>query len=176
MDEISAVLARVAAVTRDAHVTLAIQETSKSQIVLLEQTYSKLKGLSLKQDELFRQSLRCAENALFRASHVMAWSGFMEFFQEKRATKKFNKLKKARPAWKLHSVEDLREQYSEFSIIEASRDSALCSKTEMKALHGLLSKRNECAHPSSFYPGLNETLGYISELFQRVETLKGRKY
>ena len=176
MDEITAVLARVAAFTREAHVTLAIQETSKSRIVLLEQSYSMLKGLSLKQDELFRQSLRCAENALFRASHVMAWSAFMDFFQERLATKKFAKLKKARPVWKLGSVEDLRELYSEFAIIEASRDAGLCSKTEMKALHGLLSKRNECAHPSSFYPGLNETLGYISELFQRVETLKARKY
>jgi hypothetical protein len=44
----------------------------------------------------------------------------------------------------------------------------ISTKTQKKALHGLLNKRNECAHPSDFYPELNETLGYISELFQRI--------
>jgi hypothetical protein len=42
----------------------------------------------------------------------------------------------------------------------------------MKALHGLLNKRNECAHPSDFYPDMNGSLGYISELLSRVATLQ----
>ena len=44
----------------------------------------------------------------------------------------------------------------------------------MKALHGLLNKRNECVHPSDYYPDVNETLGFISELFTRAETLQKR--
>ena len=45
----------------------------------------------------------------------------------------------------------------------------------MKALHGLLNRRNECAHPSDYFPDLNETLGYLSELFQRIEYLERRR-
>lgn len=42
----------------------------------------------------------------------------------------------------------------------------------MKALHGLLNRRNECAHPSEYFPDLNETLGYIGELFKRIKQLQ----
>jgi hypothetical protein len=176
MNDPLSLLARVATFTGEAHAALGLQESSKSRVVLLEQTYQKLQGLTLRQDELFRQSLRCAENALFRAAHVMGWAGFMDFFQEKLSTKKFKKLKQARSDWKLTTIEDFRDQHSEYAIIEASRDAGLCTRTEMKALHGLLSKRNECAHPSSFFPGLNETLGFISELFQRIQTLNAKPF
>ena len=50
------------------------------------------------------------------------------------------------------------------------------TKKEMKAFHGLLAKRNECAHPTSFYPGLNESLGYVSELLKRIETLQAKPF
>lgn len=159
---------------KEAHKILGIHETSKSRVVLLEATYKKLTGLSLKQDELFRQALRCVENSLFRAAHVMAWAGFMDFFEEKLASDGFVKLKATRPNWKFSTVEDLREQQTEYAIIEAAKDAGLCAKSETKALHGLLNKRNECAHPSNFFPDLNETLGYISELLKRVETLKSK--
>ncbi len=59
-------------------------------------------------------------------------------------------------------------------MIEAARDVGLCRKNEVKALLGLLNKRNECAHPSDFYPGLNHTLGFVSELLQRIERLQPR--
>jgi hypothetical protein len=44
----------------------------------------------------------------------------------------------------------------------------------MKALHGLLNRRNECAHPSDYFPNFNETLGYLAELFQRVAFLQNK--
>ena len=75
-----------------------------------------------------------------------------------------------RPKWNLSAVEDLRD-WGEFQVIEAGRDARLYSKTVMKALHGLLTRRNECAHPSDYYPDFNQTLGFISELFQRIELL-----
>ncbi len=44
----------------------------------------------------------------------------------------------------------------------------------MKALHGLLNKRNECAHPEDYYPSLNDTLGYLDEIFKRIGMLQSR--
>jgi hypothetical protein len=66
----------------------------------------------------------------------------------------------------------MREYVNEFQLIEATLDLGLSTKNEVKALHGLLNKRNECAHPSNYYPQLNETLGYVSEVLQRIKTLQ----
>jgi hypothetical protein len=164
------------AFTAEAHVILGKHESSPSRVVLLEDSYKKLAALSLKQDELMRQALRCMESKLYRASHVMAWAGFVDFLEEKLSTDGFTKLHAARAKWVFNTVEELRETYPEHQIIEASWDAGLCEKSEMKALHGLLNKRNECAHPSDFYPGLNESLGYFSELLQRIETLRRKPF
>ncbi len=158
----------------EAHVILGRLEDSKSRVTNLGTTYSKLTGLTLNQDELFRQALRCTENELFRAAHVMAWAGFVDFLDEKLASDGFTKLKAARTNWTFNSVEDLREISTEYARIEAAKVLGLCSRTEMKAYHGLLNKRNECGHPSSYYPDLNETLGYISELLKRISDLQIR--
>ena len=157
---------------QEAHLILGTHETSKSRVILLEDTYNQLGKLSLKQDELFRQALRCVENSLFRASHVMAWAGFIDYLTEKLSSNQFAKLKVVRPNWKYTTIDELREKYTEFDIIEACKDAGLCTRGEKRILQGLLSKRNECAHPSGYYPKLNETLGYISELFQRIEKMK----
>ena len=50
------------------------------------------------------------------------------------------------------------------------RDLKLLGKGEHKSLQDLLSKRNESAHPSGYKPGLNEALGYVSELLNRTPT------
>jgi hypothetical protein len=158
----------------EAHVILGRHEDSKSRVTNLGTTYAKLTGLSLSQDELFRQALRCTENELFRAAHLMAWAGFVDFLDEKLASDGFTKLKTARTNWTFASVEDLREVSTEYARIEAAKVIGLCTKTEMKAYHGLLNKRNECGHPSSYFPDLNETLGYISELLKRIADLQKR--
>ncbi len=160
----------------EAHALLGQNETSPSRIVELDATYKKLTALSLKQDDLMRQSLRCLENELYRAAHVMAWAAFMDYFEEKLASDGLVKLRASRPAWIFAQMEDLREKVPEFQIIEAAHATGLCLKNEMKALHGLLNKRNECAHPSNFYPGLNESLGFISELLKRIEHLQKKAY
>ena len=165
---LSELLGRVRAFQREAHQVLSVHEAAPSRIVLLEHTYRRLGALSLRQDELLRQALRCIENELFRAAHVMAWAGFMDFLEEKMASDGLKKLQAMRPAWKASSIEELRESVVEYQLIEAARDLGLCSKTEGKALHGLLNKRNECAHPSNYFPSLNESLGYASEILQRI--------
>lgn len=159
---------KVRAFETEAHSTLGIHETSPSRVVLLDVTYQKLTGLNFDQDELFRQALRCVESGLFRAAHVMGWAAFMDFLECKLCDDGMKKLKATRPKWSAASREELRESIVEYQLIEAARDLGLCGKTQMKALHGLLNKRNECAHPSNFFPGLNETLGYLSELLERI--------
>jgi hypothetical protein len=156
----------------EAHLILGKHEASPSRVVLLEDSYRNLTALTLKQDDLMRQALRCMERELYRASHVMAWAGFMDFLEEKLSSDGFKKLHAERVKWVFSSVEELRESYVEHQIIEAARDCGLCEKSETKALLGLLNKRNECAHPSDFYPGLNESLGYFSEMLQRIETIR----
>lgn len=165
-------LKKIRAFEREAHNILSTHEASASRIILLEDTYKELSALSIRQDELFRQALRCVENGLFRAAHVMAWAGFMDFLEEKLSSDGFKKLKLARPNWQITTVENLREQVPEYQLIEATKDVKLCTKNEVKALIGLLNKRNECAHPSNYFPGLNETLGYVSEILQRLHHLQ----
>jgi len=169
------ILVKTRAFEKEANGILSYAESAASRVITIEDSYRKLTGLSLKQDELFRQALRCTEQGLFRAAHVMAWAGLMDFIEEKLSARKMKRLKSARPNWHYSSMEELREYVSEYQIIEACKDVGLCSKNEMKALHGLLNKRNECAHPSEFYPLLNETLGFISEIIRRIENFKARK-
>lgn len=166
------VLKRVHSFEREAHLILSRHEAAPSRVVLLDQSYKRLSGLSIVEDELFREALRCVESGLFRAAHVMAWAGFMDYLENKAAQDGFAKLHQCRPNWKLKGIEALREQVPEHQLVEAFSDIGLVTKNERKTLLGLLSKRNECAHPSNYSPGLNETLGFISELLQRIEMLK----
>ena len=159
---------------RQARAILATHESATSRIITLEDSYKQLKTLSVKQDDLFRQALRCVEHSLFRAAHVLAWAGLMDFFEEKIAKDQFKQLSQLKPNWKLKSIEDLRDIGSDFQVVEAVRELGLCSKTEEKGLKGLLNKRNECAHPTDYSPGLNDTLGYISETLQRLGKFQER--
>jgi len=160
----------------EAHAVLGSHEASRSRVITLENTYRQLGALSLNQDELFTEALRCIENGPFRAAHVMAWAAFMDFLEEKLASDNFRKVNNARPKWNVATAEHMRETYPDCQIIDAARDAGLYGKTVAKSLHGLLSKRNECAHPSNYSPHLNETLGYVSELIRRVEFLGKATY
>ena len=104
----------------------------------------------------------------------MAWAAFIDYFEERLASDGMSKMRSARPNWKYKSIEDVRENESEFELIKVGQSVGLCSKSQTKALHGLLNKRNECAHPSDYYPGLNDTLGFISEVLTRIEMLQGK--
>ena len=166
-------LIRLSAFEVEAHRILQTHELAgATRIYFLDKTYSDLGTLSVHQDELFRQAIRCAEAELFRAAHVMGWAGFMDYLEEKLSGDGLKRVRAIRPSWKASTIEELRESVPEYQLIEAARDLGLCSKGEMKALHGLLNKRNECAHPSAYFPGFNETLGYLSELFTRVKLLQ----
>jgi hypothetical protein len=168
---LDAILARVAALDLDAQEVLAGYEESPARVVTLQASYERLSGLSLDQDELFREALRSTESGLFRAAHVLAWAGFVDFFHEFLVPTHAPALGTARPGWRISVAEDLRDQ-ADFQVIEAGKVAGVYKNTLMKALHGLLNRRNECAHPSEYFPDLNQTLGYISEVFGRIAQLQ----
>jgi len=150
-------------------------ESSKSRKFSLDKSYDNLTKLTLKEDDLFRQALRCVELEVYRGAHILAWCGFFNCIIRLLESDGFASLKAARPAWSFVSAEELGESISEHQVIEALRPMGITGKADQKALIGLLSRRNECAHPTDYFPDLNQTLGYISELFQRIEKLQ-KKY
>jgi hypothetical protein len=154
-----------------AHHIFAGHESSKSRIFVLESSYQSLGALNLRQDDLMRQAFRCVELGVYRAAHVMAWAAFMDFLEDKLQSDGLKKVRSVRPGWKGTDITTMREYVAERQLVEVTQDIGLCSKNQVKALVGLLNRRNECAHPSEYYPALNETLGYISELLQRIQSL-----
>ena len=174
MDPVEQWQRKVDAFALVAHELLAQHESSgASRVISLTETRKKLAALSLLQDSLLTDALRCIEFGLHRAAHVMAWAAFMDLLEEKMASDGLKAVYVARSAWKKHkTIEELRENVVEHQLLEAARDIDLLSKSATKTLLGLLSKRNECAHPGVYEPGLNESLGYISELLTRMKTLQ----
>ena len=156
----------------EAHAILSTHEgAGASHVVVLEQSYEALGLLNLKQDDMMRQALRCAESGLFRAAHVMAWAACMDYIEDKLSEDNLVKLKAARPDWKGKDIHEIGEYISEYQLVEALKLLGLTTKNENQALLGLLRRRNECAHPTGYLPQLNETLGYIAEVLQRVAKL-----
>lgn len=157
----------------EVHQQLAKYEGSaKSRVISLRESYARLAGLSLQQDELFRQAMQCVEQGIYRAAIVMAWAAFMDVLEQKLGEDGYAKVRAAKSGWsKLLTVEDLHEITNDFQVIETAKDLKVLNKSEMKTIHGLLSKRNECAHPSGYTTDLNESLGYVAELLNRVEKI-----
>ena len=163
-------LARVADLESEAKAILATHEASGDRLISLEESYPTLNGLSLDQDELFRESLRAVQSGLFRAAHVLAWAGFIDFLHNFLVDEHGPALIAAMPNWTVSSPEDLRE-HSDFQVIEAGKTAKVYKANTMRSLHGHLDRRNECAHPSDYFPDLNRTLGYVSELVDRIKRL-----
>ena len=164
-------LRKVVALEAEAHRLLAVHESAASRTITVEDSYKRLAALSITQEELFKESLRALEHGLFRAAHVISWAGFVDFLHDYLGQDSFGALNAARPAWNIGAAEDLRD-WADYGVIEAGKAAGFYNKSLMKALHGLLNKRNECAHPTDYYPDLNQSLGYLSELFQRIDTLQ----
>lgn len=154
---------------------LGTHETSVARVVNVERTYEELQGLSLKQDDLFRQALRATEHGLFRSAMVMSWAALLDFIEEKLGEDRFVAVNREYTKWGIKNVDDLRDKVTDFGIVEAGRKVSLYPGTVEKSLKALLSRRNEAAHPSEYYPGFNEALGYISEVLQRVKYVQARK-
>lgn len=176
VDTIGRYRSRATAFEELAHEILATQESSKSRVISLYETLNRLDDLSLEQDEQFRHALQCIEQGIYKAAFVMAWAGFMDFLEGKLSADDLKAVHAVRPSWaKYSTIETLREYVPEYQLIDVAHAVKLLTKTDVKALHGALSRRNECAHPNHYQPGLNESLGYVSELLNRIELLIGRE-
>lgn len=165
------IINKVANLKDDLDTIVSKIETSKRRVITLTKSYEELEALSLDQEELFKESLKCLENACYRAAHVLAWAAFIDFLHNKILETNSNIINKLYPKWNIKDAEDLRLQ-RDYSIIEAAEKIGLFNRTVTKALKGLLSRRNECSHPSSYFPEANETLGYINEIFKRIKIIQ----
>lgn len=173
--EVEDLLRRVSAFERAAHALLSSHEAAPSRAVSLSETRKQVTILNLKQSELLEEGLKAIEARLYRPAIVMAWAAFMDFLQEKLASDGLVKVHSQRANWtRWTTLEALRESVSEYQMIDVAKDVQLLRRAEAKALHGLLSKRNECAHPSGYRPSMNEALGYVSELLNRIPTIAQR--
>lgn len=150
---------------------LGFSEASVHRTADLSVTYSRIESLSLAQTDMLKQSLRCVEVGVYRAAHVLAWASVIDLLQRLAEDDSFVALNNKYPDWKISSIDDLRDKVGEYNLIEGMYRSAMISKSEKKALHSLLNKRNECAHPSDYFPDLNQTLGYVSECISRLSAL-----
>lgn len=169
-------LSKIQTFEHEAHQILAKHEAAASRVITIEDTYHTLTGLSLHQDKLFREAIRCIENQLFKAAHVMAWAAFMDYLEDKMIANYLNEIRTVRPKWSISDKEGLREQGTEHELIIVCRQVKLFAKSEEKAFQGLLNTRNECAHPSNYSPTLNETLGFISQLLNRINSLQQKPH
>lgn len=149
---------------------LSTYESSPSRVITLERSYEDLDTLSLAQDELFREALRAVEQGLYRAAHVLAWAGFMDWLHHFFADHHLKPIQEALPKWKIKKPEDFRE-HSDFQVIDAGKSARVYVDSTKRSLHGNLDRRNECAHPSDYFPDLNMSLGYISDLINRIKRM-----
>ncbi len=138
----------------------------------LTESYDKLIKLNLKQDKLFREALQCAEHGLYRSAHVTSFAALMDFVHEWIAgdATRLSVIQTNYPKWNIKHAEDFRDQ-KDFTLFDVLKAQGLISNATMKALQGLLAKRNECAHPGNYEPSINDTLGYLDEMMKRIEAL-----
>jgi hypothetical protein len=171
-DEYEAWAARAQRFELEAHHILSTHESATaSRVVVLEQAYDSLALLNIKQDDIMRQALRCAENGLYRAAHVMAWAACMDYIEEKLSADNLVKLRSVRSNWRGRDIREMAEYVAEYQLVDSLKAVGLTTKNETNALLDLLRRRNECAHPTGYLPQVNETLGYIAEVIQRIVKL-----
>jgi hypothetical protein len=149
----------------------------KSRVLAVEQSKRQLVTLGLRQELLFNEALKCIEFGICRAAIVSAWMAFEDGLEEKLASDGLVKVRAVRPKWNpTTSIHEYREEYGEFQMIEVAYEVRLIPKGAKKFLHGQLSLRNDCAHSSNYDPGVNEALGYVSGLIQRIKEISGTKF
>jgi hypothetical protein len=173
LDKLEYILEQARSFNTDAQTLLSKHGVGIARLIDLKGISKSLGILNIKQEGLIREALDCAERGNYRASHVMAWSAFIDYVEE-QIVADLTKLSSVRPNWRINVADDLIEIASEYEVISTAKAMGMFTKNQMKSVHGLLSKRNECAHPTGYDPGLDEALGYIAELLKRIRTIESR--
>jgi hypothetical protein len=159
---------RAAIFESEAHALLeGYEDAHRSRVIQLGDVLQRLTSLNLRQENLFHQSLRCAENSIYLAAHVLAWAAFMDLYEDKLGSDGLVKLHAAYPNWSTYrTLDEMRENVPEYQLIQAGKRVGLLTNGQMKSLHGHLNTRNQAAHPTGFDPGINETLGFVESLLK----------
>ncbi len=160
-------LKRASEFAREAEKIFATCESSTHRIITLDESFTQLNTLSISQQGLFEEALNCVSFKLYRAAHVMAWAAFMDFLLVK-LDENYIAVKNAFPKWKSNNSHELREEINEFQILEAGKKVKLYTIKTKRIIESNLQKRNDCAHPTGYEPDLNNTLGYIKDLFDQI--------
>jgi hypothetical protein len=161
-------IARSVAARKQAHRILATHERSPSRVVLLEDLAKQLSGTPVDVQDYFRESIACVEGGLFRAAIVMAWAGHFHVYSESLFHKHEADIRVARPKWSFKDLPELKEQYPEAQILDVGKDVKFTGKAQLKVLHGQLSQRNQCAHPTLYRPSMNAAIGYVDEMVRQT--------
>jgi type I restriction-modification system DNA methylase subunit len=158
---ISELFERLLSFNEEVDEILSKYEISPKRAIVIEGTYRKLNLLNSKQEQLIRESLKCIEYKLFRAAHVLAWSAFIDFLEDLLLKKIHTSMTK----------EKLQDTFGDSNIIDQLKSNNLITAIQQRSIRGLLYKRNECAHPSPYEPDINQTLGYVSEIIDRLKSV-----
>ena len=150
-------------------------ETSLTRVITLNKSLQLLRGLSLNQESLLKEALSCIEHQAFRGAIVLSWAAFVDYVIEKLGEDGFAKVTAKYRHWQTPIDEYVRDNISDHSLVEVAASMGLLGKQQKKSVLGLLAKRNECAHPSGVVPDLNEALGFISDLLNRMSRLKQKR-
>lgn len=139
-------------------------ENSIHRVVTIQDMYSQLDKLSVRQDKLIREAIDCIKFRLFRASIVLSWSAMSDFLTEIYIEKiDSNK-----------TFEEVGNTFNDNRLIEQLRANNLIDKQTERLLKGNLATRDEFAHPSPYEPDLNQSLGYVSQILTRMSYLKSK--
>ena len=85
-------------------------DSPQARVFSLSSTRRKLSQLSLRQETLFDQAIRCAEFGLPRAAIVVAWSAFVNYYVHKLGDN-VARIHELRPNWvKFRTIDDIVEQ------------------------------------------------------------------
>lgn len=126
--------------------------------------------LSFEQADSLKQAVRSVEAGLNKAAFVLSWIALADLMLEV-AVAKIAEVKLARPKWKYTDKTSLAEDHGDYAIAQALKEAGVISKSEMKTLHGLLHRRNQCAHRSDVFPTANEALGFVDEALPSARAL-----
>lgn len=126
--------------------------------------------LSFEQADSLKQAVRCVEADLHKAAIVMAWTALADLLYD-YGGQKIHSIQAVRPKWKCSDRQTLCEDQGDYAIISALKEAKCISKADMKSLHGLLHQRNQCAHPSDYFPTPNQALGYIDAVISEAGKL-----
>ena len=152
---------------REAHKILATHESSVSRVILLEDLLKSLNDLPIDVQDYFKEAIVCLENYLLRSAIVLSWSGFFHVILEKNYNENENKIRRIRDKWHFNDINELKENYGEYQILETLRKANLITRSEFKVYQGQLSLRNKCAHPTLFKPSLNSSIGFVDDMIRQ---------